>query len=172
MDATISAPPAFAVSRKRKRLHLIEDNSPEHQSAQLPPTTTPPTQSQPSASASTSARRHHPHLDHHNSSSPPDDNQDQPVEDSSTSRSTNTQHHHHHRRHRSSSSNHNNMMSRAGSDGPQGGPSSGSAAPELPSGGLNRGFACMGCRKRKSKCVMPLAAKVQYNNLFFFFSQV
>jgi len=153
MDDTISAPPAFAVSRKRKRLHLIEDNSPEHQSAQLPPTTTPPIQSQSSASASTSARRHHPHLDHHNSSSPPDDNQ---VEDSSTTRSTNTQHH---RRHRSSSSNHNNMMPRAGSDGPQGGPSSGSAAPELPSGGLNRGFACMGCRKRKSKCVMHLAMK-------------
>ena len=166
MDATISAPPAFAVSRKRKRLHLIEDNSPEHQSAQLPP------QSQPSASASTSARRHHPHLDHHHSSSPPV-NQDQLVEGSSTTtRSTNTQHHHHHHRRRRSSSSNNNMMPRAGSDDPQGGPSSGSASLELPSGGLNRGFACMGCRKRKSKCVWHLASKVHYNNLFFFSSQV
>lgn len=28
------------------------------------------------------------------------------------------------------------------------------AALGLPTSGLNRGFACMGCRKRKSRCVL------------------
>ena len=129
MDATISAPPAFAVSRKRKRLHLIEDHSPEHQTSQLPSAIG----TQPSSSTSPSARRRQPHR----SSSP--DERDELVEDSSA---PTTSYNAHHRR-RSSSD-----MPRAESDGPPG-----SASLELPSSGLNRGFACMGCRKRKSKCV-------------------
>ena len=138
MDGTISAPPAFAVSRKRKRLHLIEDNSPEHQTSQLPSATG----SQSSSFPSTSARRHHLHHDHH-SSSP--DERDQLVENPNARATSTTANTHHHRRRRSSSD-----MPRAGSDTPAG-PSSGPGLLELPASGLNRGFACMGCRKRKSK---------------------
>jgi hypothetical protein len=140
MDATISAPPAFAVSRKRKRLHLIEDNSPEHQTSQLPSAIG----IQSSSSASTSAKRHH----RHHSSSP--DERDELVEDSSAPTSTTA----HHRRRRSSSD-----MPRAESDGPPG-----PATLELPSSGLNRGFACMGCRKRKSKCV-GLSLSTPFNTI-------
>ncbi|KAF8344078.1 uncharacterized protein EI90DRAFT_44791 [Cantharellus anzutake] len=46
-------------------------------------------------------------------------------------------------------------MLSSSSEGPGGtgaGPSQSRSAPPLPSQGLNRGFACMGCRKRKSRC--------------------
>lgn len=105
----MSAPPAFAVSRKRKRLHLIEDSSPE-----------------PQPSASPRIRRTN-SLDAH---------------DELGSSEHSTSHYHSQK-----------TMPRAGSeDGP--GPSSHvhqHPALELPTGGLNRGFACLGCRKRKSK---------------------
>lgn len=147
MADRIPAPPAF-YSRKRKRLHLLEDASPELDYITLPPIN-PPLQHQ----------QHPPHHQH----TLPSIRSSSPRSRSSSSDGHDSYRDHHGRRLSEHSSNHHIAststarplhMSDAHNQNPSGSSSASNfAGLELPSGGLNRGFACLGCRKRKSKYV-------------------
>jgi hypothetical protein len=141
MDRT-TAPPTFSVSRKRKAFHLLEEKSPEPeyhypqhpQSASRPPPY-PVDSSSPRSRASSLEERYRDRERHSLEYS----NSDQPNASTSATVSGSVP-----------------IMSNSQNQEPSDPNRSVSTGPqlELPAGGLNRGFACLGCRKRKSKCVL------------------
>ncbi|KAF8305543.1 hypothetical protein DL93DRAFT_312570 [Clavulina sp. PMI_390] len=159
-EISTSAHPASA-QRKRKRPQTIEDpllasdpTAAHHQ----PPSSTSPTTSYYPRSTSSSYydpyQHQHPGQQHSQQAQyqPSSAEEDEGFYDddnlADNSQPTRGRPKPHQPRHRSSSSHH-DMSGRGDSPGDDNGLA---PPPDLPSSGLNRGFACLGCRKRKSKC--------------------